>query len=93
MKEHKCLIAFVAQYGNNYIIMPYSYINCLAVHSRFINKIFSDTFGKYVVVYLENILVFTEGPVRNLLQHLHKKKLYSKLEKHAFDFPKLNYLE
>lgn len=62
MREHKCLIAFVAQYGNNYVIMPYSFINCLAVYFRFINKIFSDTLGKYVVVYLEDILVFTESP-------------------------------
>ena len=40
--------------------MPFGLTNALSVFQRFVNEIFADLLDVYVLVYLDNILIFTE---------------------------------
>lgn len=66
--------------------MPFSLVNCGTVLSRFMNKIFSDILDKYVVVYLDDILVYSKDlslpdmHVRKVLQRIQDNRLFAKLE-------------
>jgi hypothetical protein len=52
----------------------------------------------FVVVYLENILIYSQNEeehtnhVRRVLKRLRKYKLYAKLNKCAFDLKEIDYL-
>lgn len=100
MKEgHEYLTAFDTRYGKyEYLVMPFGLSNCGAVFSRFMNQIFSDLLDKFVILYLDDILVFSEDEtahtthVRDVLQRLRENKLFAKLEKCAFDLTQLDYL-
>jgi len=54
------------------------------------NNIFSDLLDMYVVVYLDNILIYSndllqyQSHVKKVLRQLHKSRLYAKVEKYEF---------
>ena len=45
--------------------MPFGLCNASASFQRLMNKVFADNIGKYIVVYLDDILIFS----RNIDEH------------------------
>ena len=83
--------AFRTRYGHyEYQVMPFGLTNAPASFQHFINDIFSDILDNYVVVYLDDILVFSNNKedhtqhVREVLQRLRNNSLFGKLEKSNF---------
>ena len=62
------------------------------------NDVFGEYVDKFVLVYLNNLLVFSssaaehEQHLRLVLQHLRKQCLQAKLHKYEFGKPKVKYL-
>lgn len=60
------------------------------------NDIFRDMVDVFVIVYLDNILTFSEEGhkehVKHILKHLHKHNLHAKLEKCVFHVNTIEYL-
>ncbi len=78
--------------------MLFGLTNTLAMFQHFMNNIFSDLAELFVIVYLDDILVFSmdtleyEGHVRMVLECLWKHKLHVKLEKCTFYIDSIEYL-
>jgi len=70
--------------------MPFGLTNAPATFQRFMNEIFADILDIYVVVYLDDILIFSSDPsqhtqhVREVLKRLKKHGLYCKASKCEF---------
>ena len=62
------------------------------------SHIFKDVIGKHVLVYLDDILVFSRSVdehmehLRGVLETLRKHKFYAKLSKCEFGAPQVHYL-
>ncbi len=73
-----------------YRVMPFGLVNSPSVFQSFINDVFRDMLDHYVIVYIDNILIYSETlqehiqHVRSVLQRLIKYQLYAKLEKCEF---------
>lgn len=77
--------AFLTTRGHyEYWVMPYGLSNAPAVFQSFINEIFKDIMNKYVVAYIDDILVYSKSEeehkshVRTVLTRLLKHQLYVK---------------
>ncbi len=56
-------MAFRIKYGHfKYQVMPFSLFNVLANFQNYINKIFAENLDIFVVIYLDNILIYTKDP-------------------------------
>ena len=54
---------FRTRYGSfEWLVMPFGLTNSPAAFQRFVNDIFSDLLDVYVVVYLDDILIYSEDP-------------------------------
>jgi alpha-D-ribose 1-methylphosphonate 5-triphosphate synthase subunit PhnH len=71
-------------------VMPEGLTNAPAPFQRFMNDLFSDLLDINVVVYLDDILIFSETPedhkwhVHEVLKRLRKASLFALLKKCAF---------
>ncbi|MBW0504259.1 hypothetical protein O181_043974 [Austropuccinia psidii MF-1] len=81
----KHLASFGAKYGSyDYLVMPFSLTNAPSSFQNLINDIFSDFFGIFVVVYLDDIRLFSSSEeehfkhVVSVLQRLRENNLFSK---------------
>ena len=81
-------MAFCTRYGSfKFLVMPFSLTNAPSSFQRFMNTIFGDLLGVTLVVYLDDLLVFSTSHVEHrdhvceVLCHLRKHGLYAKLEK------------
>ena len=78
--------------------MPFSLTNAPAAFQRFVNSVFADMLDVCVVVYLDNILIYSDNMedhvkhVREVLRHLHQHKLFAKPEKCEFHSDSVEYL-
>ncbi|KAK3556118.1 hypothetical protein QTP70_005602 [Hemibagrus guttatus] len=91
--------AFLTTRGHyEYRVMPYGLANAPAVFQSFINKIFRDVLNKYVVAYINDILIYSkseeehQGHVRAVLTRLLKNQLYIKAEKCEFHVQRTAFL-
>ena len=81
-----------------FIVMPFGLTNAPSVFQRLMNKIFADVLGIFVLVYLDDILIFSStveehwGHLRIALQRLREAKLYGRLHKCDFLKDKVEYL-
>ncbi|XP_075711066.1 uncharacterized protein LOC142746912 [Rhinoderma darwinii] len=81
-----------------YLVMPFGLCNAPAVFQEFVNDIFRDLLYVCVVVYLDDILIFSpdlvthQGHVRQVLLRLRENHLYAKLEKCVFQEKSLPFL-
>jgi len=58
--------AFRTRYGSfEWSVMPFSLTNASAAFQRFINNIFSDLLDVYIVIYLDDILIY----LNNMSEH------------------------
>ncbi|XP_053563243.1 tyrosine--tRNA ligase, cytoplasmic isoform X1 [Bombina bombina] len=93
------LTAFRTRYGlYEYLVMPFGLCNAPATFQHFINDIFRDLLDVCLVVYLDDILIYSNNisdhikHVRWVLARLKIHKLYAKLEKCSFHNTSISFL-
>jgi len=91
--------AFRTKYGHyEYLVMPFGLKNAPATFQSFINSVLRPYLEKSVILYLDDILIYSEDleehhkQVRSVLQTLINNNLYAKLEKCEFDKEKVEFL-
>ncbi|QRW26675.1 Retrotransposable element Tf2 protein [Rhizoctonia solani] len=91
--------AFRTKYGLfEYLVMPFGLTNAPAAFQHFMNDLFRDLIDVTVVIYLDDILIFSEKPedhpihVREVLSRLMKNQLFCKLTKCYFHVTTVDYL-
>jgi hypothetical protein len=84
-------IAFTTRYGlYEYIVMSFELTNAPAYFIYLMNKVFMEYLDKFVVVFIEDILVYSrneeeyEKHLRLVLQKLKDNQLYAKFSKCEF---------
>ncbi|GBG91063.1 hypothetical protein CBR_g51797 [Chara braunii] len=90
---------FRSPFGHyEFTVMPFGLTNAPATFQTAMNEIFRDILEEYVLVYLDDILVYTrilEDHIRHLrdvLQRLRKHDFYAKLSKCRFAQRKVDFL-
>ncbi|XP_074301247.1 uncharacterized protein LOC141632614 [Silene latifolia] len=80
--------AFRTRYGHyEFVVMPFRLINAPAVFMDLMNRVFSPYLDKFVVVFIDDILVYSkneeelEEHLRIVLRTLAENQLYAKLRK------------
>lgn len=91
--------AFLTTRGHyEYQVMPYGLANAPAVFQSFINEILRDVLNKFVVAYIDDILIYSKseeehkGHVRTVLTRLLENQLYVKAEKCEFHVQRTSFL-
>ncbi|GBG70576.1 hypothetical protein CBR_g6703 [Chara braunii] len=81
-----------------FTVMSFGLTNAPATFQRAMNDIFGDILAKYVLVYLDNILVYSRtleehlGHLRDVLDRLRQHGFYAKLSKCRFTQHKVDFL-
>jgi len=90
---------FCTCYGSyEWLVMPFGLTNAPAAFQRFVNTIFADMLDGCVVVYLDDILIYSEDMeshqqhVREVLHRLRLHGLFAKPEKCEFHSDSVEYL-
>ena len=91
--------AFRTQRGQfEFVVMPFGVTNAPSTFQRMMNQIFKDEMDKFVLVYLDDILVYSATlqehiqHIRETLDRLRKAKLYARLHKCEFFQTRVEYL-
>ena len=68
--------------------MPFDFLNTLATFQGYVNKILAENLDIFVIVYLDDILIYIKDPkkahvedVRKILSQLRKYFLFTNLKK------------
>ena len=96
---HEWKTAFRTRYGSfEYLVMPFGMTNSPATFQHFMNDIFHNMADIFVIVYPDDILVYSENEadheehVRRVLQRLQEHNLHAKLGKCTFHTDTIEYL-
>jgi len=79
-------------------VMPFGLTNAPAAFQRFMNNMFSNLLDVCIVVYLDNILIYSDNitqhqsHIKEVLKRLRKAGLYAKAEKYKFHSDSVEYL-
>nr|GEY01865.1 retrotransposon protein, putative, Ty3-gypsy subclass [Tanacetum cinerariifolium] len=91
--------AFRTRYGHyEFLVMPFGLTNTPAVFMDLINRIFHEYLDKFVIVFIDDILVYSktneehEEHLRIVLGDLHQEKLYVKFLKCEFWLGQVDFL-
>jgi len=91
--------AFQTHYGSfEFLVMHFGLCNALATFQCYMNKIFADLLDICVVVYLDDILIYSTDPEKHddnvweVFWHLQEHKLFCKVEKCEFDTNMVEFL-
>jgi len=91
--------AFRTRYGSyEWLVMPFGLTNAPAAFQRLVNTVFADMLDVCVVVYLDDILIYSEDMeshqqhVREVLRRLRLHGLFAKPEKCEFHSDSVEYL-
>jgi len=91
--------AFWIHYGAfKWSVMPFGLTNAPVAFQRFMNNMFSDLLDMCIVVYLDDILIYSDditqhqSHVKEVLKRLRKAGLYAKAEKCEFHLDSIEYL-
>jgi len=91
--------AFVSRYGlYEYTVMSFGLTNAPAYFMYLMNKVFMDYLDKFVVVFIDDILVFSRNEeehkehLRLVLQRFRENQLYAKLSKCEFWLKEVSFL-
>ena len=92
-------IAFRTRYGHyEFVVVPFGLTNAPATFMCLMNSVFSRYLDKFVLVFLDDILVYSkneeehEEHLRLTLQLLKEHQLYAKLSKCDFYRDRIQYL-
>ncbi|GMH05046.1 hypothetical protein Nepgr_006886 [Nepenthes gracilis] len=98
-KEDIAKTAFWTRYGYyEFVVMPFRLTNAPAVFMDLMNRIFNHTLGKFVIVFINDILVYSksheehEVHLRTTLQILREHQLFAKLKKCEFWLEEVGFL-
>lgn len=81
-----------------FLVMQFGLCNVPAAFQQMVNKLFHDLVDVYVVLYLDDIIIFSEDPaqhdahVRKVLRRLREADLFLKPEKCHFCTTEVDYL-
>ena len=91
--------AFRTCYGSfEWSVILFSLTNAPVAFQQFINDIFSDLLDVCIVIYLDNILIYSNNMskhhwhIKEILKRLHKASLYAKAKKCEFYSKSVEYL-
>jgi hypothetical protein len=91
--------AFITQYGlYEYTAMSFGLTNAPAYFMYFMNKLFMEYLDKFVVVFIDDILIFSKNEEEHdehlylVLQKLRENQLYAKLSKCEFWLKEVSFL-
>ena len=91
--------AFVTRYGQfEFTVMSFGLTNAPAYFMNLMNKVFMDELDKFVVVFIDDILIYSksvqehEQHLRVVLEKLRANKLYAKFSKCEFWLEKVDFL-
>ncbi|KAL1023302.1 hypothetical protein UPYG_G00038940, partial [Umbra pygmaea] len=91
--------AFITHAGHyEYLVMPYGLTNAPAVFQSFMNTIFHDMLDRFVIVYIDDILIYSSSlsdhvnHVKAVLERLLENHLYVKAEKSLFHVSTVSFL-
>jgi len=90
---------FRSRYGHyEYVVMPFGVTNAPAVFMDYMNRIFRPYLDKFVVVFIDDILIYSRtrdehvGHLRVVLEVLREHQLYGKLSKCEFWLDEVQFL-
>lgn len=96
---HEWKAAFRTPYGlYEPLVIPFGLCNAPSVFQRFINSIFSDLLDISVIIYLDDILVYSRTlaqhheDVKKVLKRLQDNQLFAKLSKCSFNQSSVSFL-
>ena len=91
--------AFRTQYGHyEFLVIPFGLTDASAAFMDLMNRIFQPPVDKFVVVFIDDILVYSKDPknhdthLRVVLETLRKEQLYAKLSKCEFWLNEVSFL-
>ena len=92
--------AFRTRYGYfKYQVMPFGLSNTLAIFQRYVNKILAEKLDIFVIVYLDDILIYTKDSGQPYVEALHwvldqlrKYSLFANLKKYNFHHDEVCFL-
>jgi hypothetical protein len=79
-------------------MMPFGFTNAPATFCTFMNNIFQEWLDDFVVIYIDNILVYNKSMeedvehLRKVFQTLKENKLYAKFKKCEFKVMEVDFL-
>lgn len=98
-EDHIHKTAFRTNVGHwEFLVMPFGLTNAPASFQRLMNKVFQQDLNEFILVYLDDILIFSETleehweHLRVALQRLKDAKLYGRLHKCEFLKDRIEYL-
>nr|KYP39787.1 Retrovirus-related Pol polyprotein from transposon 17.6 [Cajanus cajan] len=98
-KEDIPKTAFRTRYGHyEYVVMPFGVMNAPAIFMDYMNRIFRPFLDKFVVVFIDDILVYSRSMeehrehLRIVLQVLKEKQFFAKLSKCEFWLSEVKFL-
>ena len=78
--------------------MPFSLTNTLVIFQAYINKVLFRLINYFIVIYLNNILIYFKlredyyTYIKIVIKRLRKHKLYTKLSKYFFNIKEVEFL-
>ena len=92
--------AFITPFGlYEFIVMPFGLKNAPGTFQRLMNYVLQDFLGKFVLVYLDDVIIYTKGGFETHLDHLkqvfetlRRANLKIKLKKCYFCLPNIHFL-
>ena len=91
--------AFTTSLGQwEFMVMPFGLCNAPATFQRLMNKVFAVEINQFILVYLDDILIFSESVEEHwkhlqvALERLRKAKLYGRMRKCEFLKNRVDYL-